>query len=182
MKLRAGLLVTCAASAVAIGFGPAISARAGDLAVKAAPVVVAEPVWWYEGFAEVGGRVDLNNPDKKTLGQFYNYRDLRPGVYGNFFAGAHRTGADPLDFEIWGKNIGWDDQAYGLDLASPGSYYLTAGWDETPRVYSWNAKTMYNGVGSNNLTLPNSASVSSRHCRRGGPMDARRQLGLLCRL
>ena len=114
--------------------------------------VIETPVWWYEGFAEIGGRFDLNHPDKTTLGKFYEYRDLRPGVFGNFFFGAHRTGADPLDIELWGKNIGWDDQSFGVDLAKPGSYYLTFGWDETPHVFSKNAKTLYNGVGSNNLT------------------------------
>jgi MtrB/PioB family decaheme-associated outer membrane protein len=117
-----------------------------------APAV--EPLgWWYEGFAEVGGRFNLNNPDRKTLGKFYEYRDLRPGVFGNFFFGAHRVN-DPFDIEVWGKNVGWDDQAFGLDIAKPGAYYLTLGWDETPHVFTKNAKTLYNGVGTNNLTLP----------------------------
>ena len=91
-------------------------------------------MWWYEGFAEIGGRFDLNHPDKTTLGKFYEYRDLRPGVFGNFFFGAHRT-PDPFDIEVWGKNVGWNDQAFGFDLAKPGSYYLTFGWDETPHVF-----------------------------------------------
>ena len=33
------------------------------------------------------------------------------------------SGADPFDFSIWGKNVGWDDQAFGLDPAKPGTYY-----------------------------------------------------------
>ncbi len=115
---------------------------------------IAAPTWWYEGYAEIGGRFDLNHPDKTSLGKFYEYRDLRPGVFGNFFFGAHRTGADPLDVNAWGNNIGWNDQSFGLELSKPGSYYLTFGWDETPHVYSKNAKTLYNGVGTNNLTLP----------------------------
>jgi MtrB/PioB family decaheme-associated outer membrane protein len=159
MKIQTGLLATCAASAVAIGLGFGAPARAADVNTKAWPTVAAEPVWWTDGFAEVGGRFDLNSPDKTTLGKFYEYRDLRPGVFGNFYVGWHRNN-DPYDIEIWGKDIGWDDQAFGLDLTSPGSYYLTFGWDETPHVYSRNAKTMYNGVGSNNLTLPSSAFLT----------------------
>jgi MtrB/PioB family decaheme-associated outer membrane protein len=160
MKIRTRLLATCAASAVAIGLAFGAPARAADLKMKPWPTVAAEPVWWSEGFAEVGGRFDLNSPDKTTLGKFYEYRDLRPGVFGNFYVGWHRNN-DPYDIEIWGKDIGWDDQAFGLDITSPGSYYLTFGWDETPHVYSRNAKTMYNGVGGNNLTLPSSAFLTA---------------------
>lgn len=150
MKVRAELLVTCAA--LAIGIGLASPAAAADMYTKA-PIAVA-PQWWYEGYAEIGARFDMNHPDKTTLGKFYEYRDLRPGAFGNFFIGAHKTGADPLDIEVWGKNVGWTDQAFGLDISSPGTYYLTAGWDETPHVFSKDAKTMYNGVGTTTLTIP----------------------------
>src|SRR5689334_4731385 len=108
MKIRAELLM-CAA--LALGAGSVVPARAADMVTKAP---AAEPLpWWYEGFAEIGGRFSVNNPDRRDLGKFYEYRDLRPGVFGNFFFGAHRV-KDPLDIEIWGKNVGWDDQAFGL--------------------------------------------------------------------
>lgn len=150
MKVRAELLVTCAA--LVLGTGLASPALAADVMPTKAMTAVA-PLWWYEGFAEIGGRFNLNSPDKTTLGKFYAYRDLRPGVFGNFFFGAHRT-TDPFDIEVWGKNVGWDDQAYGLDVAKPGSYYLTFGWDETPHDYWQNAQTLYTGIGGNNLTVP----------------------------
>ena len=76
---------------------------------------------------------------------------LRPGVYGNFFFGAHRT-VDPFDIEVWGKNVGWNDQAYGLDISKPGTYYLTFGWDETPHVWSQKAQSIWSGVGTTFLT------------------------------
>ena len=105
MKMRAELLVTCAA--LVIGAGIASPALAADLVTKAPKAMpAAEPLpWWYEGYAEVGGRFFLNNPDNKTLGKFYEYRDLRPGVFGNFYVGAHRQTNDPLDFDVWGKNM-----------------------------------------------------------------------------
>ncbi len=152
MKMRAGFLATCAATALVIGAGLASPALAADQMVTKAPA--AEPMpWWYEGFVEIGGRFNLNKPDKTTLGKYYEYRDLRPGAFGNFLVGAHNT-KDPLDVVIWGTNIGWDDQAFGLDLSKPGAYYLTLGWDETSHVFARNAKTLYNGVGTTNLTLP----------------------------
>ncbi len=74
MKVRAGLLVTCAAGAVAIGLGCASPALAADVMPTKAPVA-ALPFWWYEGFAEIGYRDYLNDPDKAKLGRFYRYED-----------------------------------------------------------------------------------------------------------
>jgi MtrB/PioB family decaheme-associated outer membrane protein len=153
MKMRAGLLVTCAASALAISLGFASPARAADTMPTKAPAIVA-PFWWYDGYAEIGGRAYLNDPDRSKLGRFYRYEDWSPGVFGNFFAGAHRTGPDPLDIEAWGKNIGWNDQAFGLDIYKPGTYYLTFGWDETPHNYAFDAKTTFGPIGGNTLSSP----------------------------
>ena len=146
MKMRAGFLATCAVGALAIGMGYASPVLAADKMMPTkAPA--AEPVtWWYDGFAEVGGRFHLNGPDKNTLGKFYEYRDLRPGVFGNFYIGAHRT--NPIDIVAWGSNVGWNDQAFGLELAKVGEHYLTFGWDETPHFYSKNARTTYTTSGS----------------------------------
>jgi MtrB/PioB family decaheme-associated outer membrane protein len=116
-----------------------------------APAIIA-PIWWYEGYAEVGYRAYLNDPDRRMLGRFFRYEDWTPGVFGNFFVGAHRTGPDPLDIEAWGKNIGWNDQAFGLDFAQPGQYYLTFGWDETPHNYAFDAKTTFGPIGGNTLS------------------------------
>lgn len=118
---------------------------AADMMPTKAPPIIA-PTWWYEGFAEVGGRFDLNSPDKNSLGKFYEYQDLRPGVFGNFYIAAHRT--NPIDIAVWGKNVGWNDQAFGVDFAKVGEHYLSLGWDETPHVFSRDAKTTYSTSGS----------------------------------
>jgi len=150
MKIRAEFLVSCAALAIAVGL--ASPALAADMVTKA-PVAVA-PAWWYEGYAEIGYRFNANNQDRTKLGRFYRYEDWSPGVFGNFFVGAHRTGADPFDLEAWGKNVGWDDQAFGLDIYKPGTYYLSFGWDETPHNYGFDAKTTFSGIGGNTLSSP----------------------------
>jgi MtrB/PioB family decaheme-associated outer membrane protein len=142
MKLRFELLMACAV--LVIGAGSTPPARAADMITKAPPPPPV--IWWYEGYAEIGGRFYLNDPDKTKLGKFYEYRDLRPGVFGNFYFGAHRTGPDPFDLTASGFNIGWDDQAYELNLSKPGAYYLTFDWDETPHVYAKDAKTTYSGT------------------------------------
>lgn len=151
MKMRAGFLATCAASALAISLGFAAPVLAADtMPVKAA--AAAEPFWWYEGFAEIGGRAYLNNPDKTKLGKFYEYRDLSPGVFGDFYFAAHRT--NPIDIAIWGENVGKEDQAFGFDYAKPGAYYLTLGWDQTPHVFGKDSATTFSPIGGNILSTP----------------------------
>jgi MtrB/PioB family decaheme-associated outer membrane protein len=119
---------------------------AADMVTKAP--LVAPTTWWYEGYAEIGGRFDISDPGQRTLGRFYKYEDLRPGVFGDYYFGAHRTGADPWDLAFWGTNAGWDDQAFGLEMSKPGTYYLGVTYDQTPHVYSKDAKTTFSRIGS----------------------------------
>lgn len=148
--LRAELLATCAALVICAAMTP--SAQAADLITKAPK---AEQIgWWYEGFVEVGGRFYVNDPDRRKLARFYRYEDWTPGVFGNFYVGAHRTGPDPFDVTAWGKNVGYDDQAFELNVAKPGTYYMTFGWDETPHNYSFGAQTTYSPIGGNVLSTP----------------------------
>ena len=60
---------------------------------------------------------------------------------------------------MWANNVasnfqGFSDQSYMLTASKAGEQYLTFIWDQTPHVYSTSAQTIWNGVGSNNLTLP----------------------------
>jgi MtrB/PioB family decaheme-associated outer membrane protein len=131
---------------------------------------VAAPVsWWYEGFVEVGGRFYLNDPDTKKLGRFFRYEDWSPGPFGNFYYGAHRTGADPFDLTAWGYDMGWDDQAYQLYLSQPGTYYVTFGWDETPHNYAFDAKTTFGPIGGNVLSTPCYPTGGGNVCGGGAP-------------
>lgn len=131
-------------------------------APPAPPAPVAEP-WWFHGFIEFGGRGFINNPQdggsrwqgggQSSLAKYYEYSDIRPGPFGDFWFG---TGSPNGLYEIdaWGRNVGYDDQRYIADFSKAGEHYLTFGWDQTPHVYSDGATTLYNGVGTNHLTLP----------------------------
>ena len=55
--------------------GFASPALAADMPTKA-PAAEPLPYWYYEGFAEIGYRAYLNDPDKTKLGKFYRYEDL----------------------------------------------------------------------------------------------------------
>ena len=156
MKLRAKLLLTTAASALLMGVIPGTQALAADaMVVKAAPV---EAGWWYHGYVEVGGRfygpqhTGGATPGGANLAKFNEYRDLRPGPFGNIFmATGSNDGLYVVDF--WAKNIGYDDQSYYLNFSKAGEHYLTLGWDETPHNYGTSVATIFNGTGTNSLTI-----------------------------
>jgi MtrB/PioB family decaheme-associated outer membrane protein len=163
MTIRAKFLLTCVAGALVIGAGPMIStSHAADAAMptKAKPAAEPVPFWWFSGYLEVGGRFFLNNPQKdgissqggKSLGKYYEYRDLRPGPFGNAHL-ATGTSNGLYQVDVWAKNIGYDDQRFDLNASKAGEHYFNFQWDETPHNYG-TGNTLFNGVGSNALTLP----------------------------
>jgi len=138
---------------------PGALAADADLPVKA-PVVVDTP-WWTHGFIEFGGRGFLNDPQRsghsfqngQSLAKFYEYRDLRPGPFGDFNVGfGSKDGLYEID--AWGKNVGYRDQRYDAYLSKAGEQYFNFTWDQTPHLYSTSASTLFNTNG-NALTLAN---------------------------
>jgi MtrB/PioB family decaheme-associated outer membrane protein len=132
-------------------------------AANAQAVPAAEPVpyWWFHGTIEAGGRFFLNNPQRggsaylnqDSLAKYYEYRDMRPGPFGNIWmATGSKDGLYQID--IGGENIGYNDQSYYLDASKAGEHYLSLGWDQSPHLYSTSAQTFYQGVGTSALTRP----------------------------
>jgi MtrB/PioB family decaheme-associated outer membrane protein len=152
------VLSVIAASLLATGAWP-LASQAADMVTKAA-VAPADPGWYFFGEVEAGGRFFLNNPEKhgiaslgqKSLGKYYEYESIKPGPFGSLWLD-WGTKNGIWDYNITADNIGYDDQRYELNASKAGEYYLTFMWDQTPHVYSTNALTMYQGLGSNHLTL-----------------------------
>src|SRR5664280_569417 len=146
MKRRGGWVRTCVIGAFLRSAAlvlPSVQAQAGAIPLKAPAAAEPVPYWWFHGEVEAGGRFFLNNPQRNgsaylgqpSLAKFYEYRDLRPGPFGNIWLAAGSSdGLYQIDFG--GKNIGYNDQAYYLDLSKAGEHYLSLGWDQTPHVYS----------------------------------------------
>lgn len=162
MKLRFGIFL---ASAIGLwGTGTAAFAADAVMPTEAPPVVVPD-VWWLHGYFEVGGRDFLNNPCRNcaitsgqgSLAKYYEYSDIKPGA---FLDGHVATGSNNglYQADVWARNVGYKDQQYIADLSKAGEQYLIFGWDQTPHLYSTSALTLYNGVGSNALTLPSGLS------------------------
>ena len=165
--------------------------------LKAPPVA---PFWWTHGEIEVGGRDFLNDP---TVGGSIwgdtnhanfatgGYAFVGPAKFGEVLRvqhrGAGRVRRRPCRHRHQRRSLpnrfvgqqyrlllsGFSDQSYMLTASKAGEQYLTFIWDQTPHVYSTSAQTIFNGVGSNNLTVPagliaNPVSSTQRQseCRR----------------
>ena len=164
MKRRNGLVRTFVIVALLSSVTwavPGMQAQAGDLPLKAPAAAEPVPYWWFHGEVEAGGRFFLNNPQRngsaylnqQSLAKFYEYRDLRPGPFGNVWLSTGTSdGLYQIDFG--GKNIGYNDQHYYLDASKAGQHYFEAVWDQSLHLYSTSAQTPYLGVGTNALTLP----------------------------
>ena len=165
MKRQAGLVHKCVLGALlssAAWAVPSMQALAADqLPVKAPAAVEPIPYWWFHGEVDVGGRFFLNDPlrngssyrGQPSLAKFYEYRDLRPGPFGNvWLSTGSRDGLYQVD--VGGKNIGYDDQSYYLEASKAGQHYFNFEWDQAPHLYSTSAQTFYQGLGTGALTLP----------------------------
>ena len=166
MKTGSGLVRTCVIGAVLSGMGlvstgmPAQAADT-DLPMKAPAAAAPVPYWWFHGDVEAGGRFFLNNPQRNgsaylgqdSLAKFYEYRDLRPGPFANFWLSTG-TSDGLYRIDVGGKNVGYEDQSYYLNASKAGQVYFNFDWDQTPHLYSTSAQTFYQGVGTTNLTLP----------------------------
>ena len=134
---------------------------AADMVTKAPAASVADTWWVYHGDVEFGGRFFANDPNKngiaslgqKSLGKYYEYSDIKPGVFGDgWLNGQTKDGL--YNFDIWADNVGYNDQRYEAGISKAGEYYFDIGWDQTPHIYSTNAQTLYSGLGGGALVLP----------------------------
>ena len=125
------------------------------------PSSVADTWWSYHGDVEAGGRFFANNPTKdgiasqgqSSLGKYYEYSTIKPGAFVNGWLNAGtKDGLYKVD--VWADNVGYSDQRIELGASKAGEFYFTGSWDETPHIYSTNALTLYNGLGTGALTLP----------------------------
>ena len=89
----------------------------------------------------------------QALGKYYEYSDSKPGPFGQFWLNG-QTKDGLYNFNVWGDNVGYNDQRYEADGSKAGEHYFDVIWDQTPHVYSTNALTPYSGLGGPALVLP----------------------------
>ena len=135
---------------------------ADQLPVKAPAAVEPIPYWWWHGEVDVGGRFFLNNPQRNglnylgqnSLAKFYEYRDLRPGAFGNIWLSTgSRDGLYQVD--LGGKNMALRRTSITISTRQkPVEHYFNFQWDQTPHLYSTSALTPYNVIGGNVILSP----------------------------
>lgn len=107
--------------------------------------------WAYSGSVEAGltgGGGNLNNAGFKEYSGFEN------GVLINSFSLVVEKPENHAFVNVRGGGIGRNDNYLGFEAGRYNQYKLSAFYNETPHIFATNAKSVWNGVGTGNLTLP----------------------------
>jgi MtrB/PioB family decaheme-associated outer membrane protein len=83
--------------------------------------------------------------------KFNEYRDIRDGVYGEVKA---KYDDDKYYVDFYGRDMFYDTQRYDLEGGKWGAYKFNMDYSELPHNFTYDARTFYSGVGTNNLTYP----------------------------
>jgi MtrB/PioB family decaheme-associated outer membrane protein len=109
------------------------------------PVLAADGS--FEGGLNVTGEWSNQSGDKA---KYNEYRDIRKqGLYSGFLL---KYDSDAFFLQGQASDIGYDTQHYRLDGGAYGKFKLYMDYNEIPHNFTYDARTFYNGVGSNNLT------------------------------
>jgi hypothetical protein len=110
----------------------------------------AEGGWEYDGEVEFGGLIDSGD----TSNVFWRrYRDVDDGAYLRYF----RTDADHREtarfIEAYGGAVARDDQFYSITFGRYNDWKFKAYYNETPSVFTSTYRSLWSGVGTDNMTL-----------------------------
>jgi Putative outer membrane beta-barrel porin, MtrB/PioB len=106
--------------------------------------------WKTSGFVELGG-IRVGGDDRSQGSR--NYKDLRTGAYVNNFGVSGEKPDEARFFEAVGGGIGMQDQFYGVQFGRYNDWKVTAFYDGTPQVFTTTYRSLWNGLGSGELTL-----------------------------
>jgi len=109
-----------------------------------------ESGWDYSGGIEVGV---LGGDAGNKSALFRQYKDLKNGPYLNYFEVEADKPDSAMFMQTFGGGAGRDDQFYGLQVGRYNDWKLRAFYNETPHTFTSTYKSIWNGVGSDNLTL-----------------------------
>lgn len=106
--------------------------------------------WEYFGHVEAG--VVGIDGDRKRQG-FNRYKDVENGLYLNNFGVTMNKRDSANFFEATGGAVGNDDEFYSLKFGRYNDWMVKGFYNETPHVFTTTFRSIYNGLGSGNLTL-----------------------------
>jgi MtrB/PioB family decaheme-associated outer membrane protein len=111
----------------------------------------SDPDMWSSGWIEGGVLGTFGQRTKSASFQEYSDWSNGPILTSAGFLTENRKTAWYLSGLA--ENVGRDDEYFQLKTGRYGVYNVTAFFDSIPQVYSTEAKSLWNGVGTNNLTL-----------------------------
>lgn len=87
---------------------------------------------------------------ERQSAKFQEYRDVRDGTVAGL-EGHLRNGISM--FNLLGRHLGLEDQDLVVQGGRTGKYVVTFGYDQTPHNFSFNSRSLYDGVGTGRLTI-----------------------------
>jgi len=125
----------------------------------------SKSVTW--GEVEVGARVFLKGPPKRAAvwdtpsilapqkyssAKFEEYGDVNSGLLLQKLMFGWQSGDGLYFAEAGAENVGQNNGRYTFDWSRTGLLYGSFMWDEIPHLYSTTAQSIWQGVGTDNLT------------------------------
>jgi len=100
----------------------------------------------------------------KDAAKFREYKDLESGVYLNNFTFMLEKPKSAFHLDAVGGGVAQNDQYYGVDVGRYNAWRVRASFSEIPHVFTSTYRSLWDGVGSDVLTL--------KGLRPGGTTDA----------
>jgi hypothetical protein len=105
--------------------------------------------------AVVGGQA-VDDADLRGQARFEEFRDITDEVVLDFARINFASANGASDFSFTAIDAGQDDERYFVDFWIPGRMTFRAGYVESLRTYSTGSRTLFSGIGTANLTIPES--------------------------
>jgi MtrB/PioB family decaheme-associated outer membrane protein len=106
--------------------------------------------WEVSGVVEAGGSWSSGDTSDYF---FRRYKDVGNGAYIRYFDFNAEQDATASFLESYGGEVGRTDQFYSLTFGRYNAWQVNAFFDEIPSIYSTTYRSLWNGIGSGNVTL-----------------------------
>ncbi|AFL75356.1 MtrB/PioB family outer membrane beta-barrel protein [Thiocystis violascens] len=141
----------------------------------AVPATTTTSDWTYHGQIEAGG---MGSAGTTGSAWFNQYKDLPTGglYLNNFHIQADQPEKGKGYFlEALGGGLGYRDQYGGINFGRYNDWKVKIFYNEIPHTFTSTYRNLWNGVGSDNLTLKTLAPGGTRVPATGAPNAARSQ-------
>lgn len=108
--------------------------------------------------------------DDHVSSKFQEFRDVRSGITAGL-DGHFRSGNTYLNFV--GRQIGRKDQDFVLDGGQAGIYQYALAYNETPHNYAFDARSLWAGIGTGNLLLPDGMQTDLQNSASNADLAAK---------